>query len=134
MTGFDAASGKITDLNGGIVLLDTRDKVAALWQFTGIIEHWNRKHAQAAYIPSLFKTPPPEYRYGPKIMLCEGTDLTLFLGAVAAGTIYLDPGLKLTTSPSDQVTKKERHQFRIRHTNLGRVYHRTEVVSLEIHP
>ncbi len=132
MIGFDIAEEKITDLNGGIVLLDAQDNVAALWRFTGIIEHWNRKHAQAAYIPSLFQTPPPEYKYGPQVMLCEGTDLSLFLSAIAAGTIFLDPGLKLTTTPNGLMSQKERHQFRIKHTNLGAVYHQTEIVRLKI--
>jgi hypothetical protein len=64
MQGYDEAAGKIADFNGGIVLLDDADEVAAFWRFTGIIEHWNRKHAQAAYMPSLFRTPPPEYSFG----------------------------------------------------------------------
>ena len=132
MTGFDATSGKITDLNGGIVLLDRRDEVAALWKFTGIIEHWNHKHAQAAYIPSLFRTPPPEYLYGPRILLCEGTDLLLFLGALARGTIFLDPGLKLVTDPSGVKKQKERHQFRVRHPNLTELYHRWESVDIQL--
>ena len=45
LSGFDAATGKITDLDGGIVLLDRDDNLAASWGFWGIIAHWNRKHA-----------------------------------------------------------------------------------------
>ena len=130
MAGYDEEQGKITDLNGGIVLLDRNDDVAALWRFTGIIDHWNRKHAQAAYVPSLFQTPPPQYRYGPRVMLCEGTDLSLFLKAIANGTIYLDPALKLLTAADGSTEGKKRNQFRVRHAGLGNVYHRTEIVTL----
>jgi MvaI/BcnI restriction endonuclease family len=130
LQGYDEVSSKITDLNGGIVLLSRRDEVAAFWKFSGIIEHWNRKHAQAAYVPSLFRSPPPEYRYGPRILLCEGTDLLLFLRAVADGAIYLDPALKLLTAIDGSIDWKKRNQFRVRHSNLGAIYHRTESVLL----
>jgi hypothetical protein len=130
MMGYDEATGKITDLSGGIVLLDRSDQVAALWRFTGIIEHWNRKHAQAAYVPSLFRAPPPAYSYGPRVLLCEGTDLSLFLKAIADGTIYLDPALKLFTTANGGVDWKKRNQFRVRHANLNFVYHKTESIDL----
>ncbi|RLL74180.1 hypothetical protein D8666_13275 [Ochrobactrum soli] len=128
MTGYDMATDKITDMDGGIALLDRRDEVAALWKFPGIIEHWSRKHAQAAYVPSLFRTPPPEYRYGPRILLCEQTDLALFLKAVADGTVYYDPALKI----EPQTGLKRRSQFRIRHNQLERMYHQSEVVDMDV--
>lgn len=128
MIGYDMAEGKITDMDGGIALIDRCGEVAALWKFPGIIGHWSRKHAQAAYVPSLYRTPPPQYRYGPRILLCEKTDLTLFLKAVADGTVYYDPALKI-----DPVTGlKRRSQFRIRHDQLVRMYHRSEIVELDV--
>lgn len=130
MTGYEA--GKITDMTGGIVLLDRQDNVAALWRYTGIIEHWNRKHTQAAYVPSLFREPPPEYRYGPKILLCEQTDLTLFLSAVASGVVYYDPGIKIEGLGGGNPRVKRRSQFRIRHDRLAQMYHQNEIVQLEI--
>lgn len=39
LAGFDAATGKIIDLDGGIVLLDRDDNIAASWGFRGIIAH-----------------------------------------------------------------------------------------------
>lgn len=130
MTGYDHESGKITDMTGGIVLLDQHGETAALWQYTGIIEHWNRKHAQAAYIPSLFQTPPPVYRYGPRIQLCEQTDLILFLKAVAAGIVYYDPAIKLENVGTSGARIKRRSQFRIRHDRIGQMYHATEMFEL----
>lgn len=130
LTGFDDATGKITDMIGGLALVDRDDNLAALWKFGGIIEHWSRKHAQAAYVPSLFRTPPPEYRYGPRIQLCEQTDLTLFLRAVASGTVYYDPAIKIENATGRRPEVKRRSQFRIRHDQLGLMYHRMEVCEL----
>lgn len=128
MTGYDFITGRITDMDGGIALLDRHDEIAALWKYPGIIEHWSRKHAQAAYVPSLHRTPPPEYSYGPRVMLCEKTDLSLFLKAVANGTVYYDPALKI-----EQATGlKRRSQFRIRHNHLVDMYHQSELVMLDI--
>lgn len=130
LTGFDNTTGRITDMEGGIVLLSRKDEVAALWSFTGIMKHWNRKHAQAAYVPSIFQTPPPEYAYGPKVLLCERTDFTLFLKAVAAGVVYYDPGIKIEGVSTAKPKIKPRSQFRIKHSQLTTMYHQSEVVGL----
>ncbi len=130
LAGYDSASGKITDMNGGLALLDRDENHAALWKFESIIEHWSRKHAQAAYVPSLFQTPPPEYRYGARVQLCEQTDLSLFLSAVAEGTVYYDPAIKIEDANSSKPLIKRRSQFRTRHEQLGRMYHRTEIREL----
>ena len=130
MTGYNYESGKIFDLEGGLTLLDRSENIAAFWSFTHVIEHWNRKHAQAAYLPSLFRSPPPQYKYGPHVLLCEGTDLVLFLRAVALGKIYLDPALKYVTHIDGTVDWKKRNQFRLKHSDLSAVYHKTEMVDL----
>src|SRR3546814_2384984 len=69
LNGFDEASGKITDLDGGMALIDAANEIAASWTFKGMMAHCNRKHAQAAYVPSLFRTPPPEYKSGAHVLL-----------------------------------------------------------------
>ncbi|GGB55383.1 hypothetical protein GCM10011316_29300 [Roseibium aquae] len=132
LTGYDFDKGKIIDLEGGITLQDRNGEIAALWKYTGILEHWKRKHAQAAYMPSLFRTPPPEYRFGPKVLLCEETDLTLFLRAIANGTIYYDPAIKLENDGTSKMSIKRRSQFRIRHNDLASMYHRTEAKELDL--
>ena len=132
MIGFDKETNKITDLDGGIALLDRRDRLAALWSYKGIIEHWNRKHAQAAYIPSIFRAPPPEYSYGPRVYLCEDTDLNLFLGAIANGVVYYDPAIKLEDATSASPKLKRRSQFRIKHAQLDQLYNRSETVELAV--
>ena len=57
---------------------------------------WNRKHAQAVYVPALARQEPErQYSYGPKVRLGEGTDFTRLVAALAAGADYYDPGIKL---------------------------------------
>lgn len=130
LKGFDADAGKITDMNGGLVLLTPDGEEAATWTFSGLMAHWNRKHAQAAYVPSLFREPPPEYAYGPRVLLCEQTDFILFLKAFEAGAVYYDPALKLEKTSSGKQTLHRRSQFRIQHSKLTQLYDRHEIVSL----
>lgn len=130
LVGYDKENGKISDINGGIALISREREVAALWRFTGILEHWDRKHAQAAYLPSLFRTPPPEYAYGPKVLLCEATDFSLFLKAVSDGVVYYDPGIKMEKASSNSPLIKRRSQFRINHKQLVGLYKRCANVDL----
>jgi MvaI/BcnI restriction endonuclease family len=130
LSGYDSETAKITDMTGGIVLENREGEQAAIWRYGRMMEHWNRKHAKAAYVPSLFQTPPPEYRYGPKVLLCEQTDFSLLLKAVATGSVYYDPGIKAENVSSAKPAIKRRSQFRIRHDELAGMYHRSEVVEL----
>lgn len=130
LSGYDEATAKITDLDGGLILISAKDEVAATWSFKGMMAHWNRKHAQAAYVPSLFQTPPPEYAYGPEVLLCEETDFLMFLRAFAAGQVYYDPAVKLENASSTTPEIKRRNQFRVAHNDLTRLYRRFELVQL----
>lgn len=121
LPGFDAATGEITDFSAGLALVDRAGDVAASWSYTGIIGHWNHKHAKAAYVPSQKRdTLEISYWYGPRVLLCEGTDVLLFMAALAGGTIYYDPGIKLEPGAS---SPKRRSQFRIRQQQLPTLYH-----------
>ncbi len=130
LAGYDAGTGKITDLDGGMSLVTAGDEVAASWTFKGMMAHWNRKHAQAAYVPSLFRTPPPEHSYGATVLLCEQTDFLLFLKAFAAGAVYYDPAVKIEKASSDKPDIKRRSQFRVAHAQLTQLYQRHETVQL----
>jgi hypothetical protein len=127
--GFDAETGKIADLEAGISLLDRNGGVAATWSFKGLMEHWNRKHAQAAYVPSLCQASPLTYRYASLVGLCEGTDFVLFLKGFVAGTIYYDPAIKLVETEQGFDTKR-RSQFRVRHSDLAGLYRSNEIVDV----
>ena len=122
LTGFDEASGKITDVDGSIMLVDRHDAIAASWGFKGVIAHWNRKHAKAVYVPSLMRKPPPNYRYGAMVQLCEGTDVLMLLSALASGTVYYDPGIKMEKADTAKPNFKKRSQFRVNHSQLGVLY------------
>lgn len=123
LQGYNMQSGKIKDATGGIALMNENGEEAAIWHYADIMKHWNRKHAQAAYVPSLFRTPPPEYRYGPRILLCEQTDFSLFLKAVSDGVVYYDPGIKMEQASSPRPVIKRRSQFRVTHNQLAQLYH-----------
>lgn len=131
LDGYDQQSGKITDMAGCIGLETQAGEIAASWGFNSILEHWNRKHAQAAYIPALFQTPPPEYAFGCQVLLCEETDFLLFLKAIANGTISYDPAIKMEKASSPKPVTKRRSQFRIKHDNLTSLYYKHETVDLK---
>ncbi len=130
LEGFDAAKGKIEDLDGCIVLVDKYGELGATWSFRDIMAHWNRKHAKAAYVPSIMKSPPPFYKYGGVVQLCEETDVLLLLKAIAAGSAYYDPGIKMEKADSNKPLLKRRSQFRIKHSGLSTLYRNFEEVAL----
>lgn len=128
MTGYNSATSKLSDLDGGIFLIDRKDNIAASWSFRGIIAHWNRKHAKAVYVPSIMHFPPPLYRYGAAIKICEGTDVLLLLTAVSSGTVYYDPGIKIEDAGKEKYSIKRRSQFRVRHLALRELYKNSETI------
>lgn len=130
LTGYDAEKGKIIDASGGIALITSKDKVAALWDFSGLIAHWNRKHAQAVYIPSMKEDKPElNYSYGNVVRLCKGTDFLRLLKAIAKGSVYYDPGIKLENI-STRPKAKKRSQFRIHSKNIPSLYESTREKNL----
>jgi hypothetical protein len=130
LQGFDIHAGKIRDATGGIALINSNGDEAAVWHFTDIMQHWNRKHAQAVYIPSISnKIPDLSYSYGNIIRLGLGTDFLLYLKALASGQVYYDPGIKLENASTAPRTKR-RSQFRIKSADLPSLYHEMQTVDL----
>src|SRR5205814_9554152 len=94
-------SNKIIKTDGFIGLIDNTDNIAASWSFSSLLKHWNRKHANACFVPSknrksqeyLFSK--QQYCYGNNIMLGVGTDFSLMLKQISNGNLYYDPGIKL---------------------------------------
>lgn len=130
LIGFDIESGKIRNTNGRIVLLDTNENEAASWSFSSMLLHWNRKHNQACYVPSISETENErKYKYGNNIILGTGTDFQLFLGQMANGNIYYDPGIKMENISTKPKIKK-RSQFRIKVQNLPNLYKTNEIVDI----
>jgi hypothetical protein len=123
LDGYEPEKNRITNINGGIILLDEKHQIAAQWNFKSLMSHWNRKHKLAAYVPSLKRTTTQriEYRYSQKIFLGEETDFLLFLSACSKSQIVYDPGIKLELR--DGVDKiKKRSQFRIAFKAVRHLY------------
>lgn len=130
LIGFDIDSGKIRSANGKIVLLDKNNNETASWSFSSMLKHWNRKHNQACYVPSLSESKQNRrYWYGNEIILGTGTDFQLFLNQMANGNIYYDPGIKLENISTKPKIKK-RSQFRIKSGSLADLYINNEVISI----
>lgn len=132
LIGFDSESGKIRNTNGRIALLDDEGTEAASWSFSSMLLHWNRKHNQACYVPSMSETRPERrYKYGKSIILGTGTDFQLFLAQMANGNIYYDPGIKMENMHSRPRIKK-RSQFRIKSQYLPTLYNVNEIVDVSL--
>jgi hypothetical protein len=131
--GYDAVKKKIIDVDGGIELVDAAGNISAGWTFEGLIDHWSRKHAAAAYIPyEKNKSAPPEYQYISPILLGEETEFPLYLAALQLGKVFYDPASKvMNASANDSPAKvKPRSQFRMTIANLSMLYKKFESVNL----
>lgn len=123
LAGYDAAAGKITNPTGSMALVDDTGAIAAEWSFASLVSIWNRKHAQAAYVPAEARsTIVRQYRYGSEVRLGEGTGIAKLLAAIAAGTVYYDPGIKLEGASTAKASVKRRSQFRIHSRNIKELY------------
>lgn len=131
LVGYDIHRRRVTDVNGGVCLLSDAGEIAAKWPYAGLIEHWQRKHARAAYIPSQSRRNPAlQYRYGQCVRIAQGTDFLRFLSAMADGAICYDPGIKLEQASSSKPHIKRRSQFRVRSAQLSRLYADMQTVDL----
>jgi hypothetical protein len=127
--GYD--KGKISDKNGSIILQDDTGRIAASWDFGGLMQHWARKHAHAVYVPSMMRSDPlREYRYAESVRLAEQPDFIRLLNAFNAGVIYYDPGIKLEQASTSKPKIKLRSQFRIRSRDIPSIYGKVENVDV----
>ncbi|AEI52150.1 MvaI/BcnI family restriction endonuclease [Runella slithyformis] len=130
LIGFDADAGKIKSAGGKIALVDEQGNEAAAWSFAALLQHWNRKHNQACYVPSKSETDPlRRYCYGNLVTLGVETDFQLFLAQMHLGNIYYDPGIKMENISVKPVVKR-RSQFRMSSQYLGSLYKRNETVDV----
>lgn len=130
--GFDSETGTITDASGSIALLDASGNPASVWTFAKIMEHWKRKHAKAAYIPSLSTTANGQHRsynYCSNVRLFTGTSFTKLLQAINDQQVYYDPGINIKNADTRPVTKR-RSQFRIKSSELISLYDSLEDVDV----
>lgn len=125
VSGYDQKKNIITNPLGGLELCSDDGTIAASWAFSGVLNHWNRKHRSAVYVPCVHRTKPSnQYQYDQTVLLCEGTDPLLLIGAITQGKIYYDPGIKLEGAGTTAPTMKQRNQFRVKLKDLDGLYER----------
>ena len=105
-------------------------KTPVTWSFEGLLLKWNKKHAQAAYVPyKSNKIDPPAYQYASPTLMGEGTNFNLYLSALSAGLVMFDPASKVMNASTKTSTVKARSQFRISVKKLSDLYQKFESVE-----
>ena len=123
INGYDHEAEKITNPDGSLALVDGEGNSAAEWHFAHLMGIWNKKHAQAVYVPALARQEiERQYHYGGKVRLAEGTDFKRLIKAIAVGTVFYDPGIKLEESSTEAPATKRRSQFRVKSSELIQLY------------
>lgn len=109
---------------GGIQLVTPTGVVAAEWDFALLATKWKAKHSNACYVPAEARSAADQkqFRYGPTVRLGANPLLGYLLRSIVDGSVYFDPGIKLTDATSSAPKLKERHQFRIGAENISRLY------------
>lgn len=131
LDGYDSNKKKITDISKGLTLMSDSGEIAAVWTYKQLIEHWNTKHAKAAYIMSLVKRDSgQEYCYGASIHLGIGTDFLNLMAAFDSGLAYYDPAIKIEDFSTSKPKTKKRSQFRIKWTDVHMLYENMEHVDI----
>jgi hypothetical protein len=121
--GFNPALNVIEDVGGAVELLTDAGRCAAAWSFGDLMIGWNKKHAQAAYVPyESEKVGVPAYRYISPVLMGEGTDFNRYLIAICEGLVIFDPGSKVMNASSSKSTVKARSQFRTPLKHLAKLY------------
>lgn len=125
LTGFDPHSNKITNVNGGLQLLDQKGVLSAGWSFIGLIKHWADKHSQAAYVryQSRKVAATRQYSYLSPVHLGVGTAFPRYLQQMHEGSVVYDPATKLEPPKgSGKALIKARNQFRVGRNKLPLLY------------
>lgn len=130
IVGYDQSSGALA-ADGMIALKDIHGGLVSGWSFAKLLEHWQRKHAKAAYVPVRSqKLPTAAFEYGNLVHFAEGTRFGMFLRAMSAGFVVYDPGIKSEQLPDGRWKAKARSQFRIDFRSLGELYDEFELVDV----
>lgn len=130
VNGFDTTKKVIENVSGAVELLTDEGECAASWSFEGLLLKWNKKHAQAAYIPyASNQLDPPSYQYNTPTLMGEGTNFNLYLSALSAGLVVFDPASKVMNASTFNSSVKARSQFRMPIKQLTHLYQKFEPVD-----
>ena len=131
LQGYDKNKCMITDVEAGVALVADDGEVAAIWDYSSLLEKWNRKHQKAVYIASKKRICDHiQYTYGHVVALAEGTSFQKFLNGMAKKIVYYDPGIKVENIYSEKPKSKKRNQFRVHSGDVPILYERIELVDL----
>lgn len=130
IVGYDRESKTIAG-DGLIALSTAHGALVSGWSFSKLLQHWQRKHALAAYVPVVSSGhSPPEFSFGNLVHLARHTRFELFLRALDDGLVVYDPGIKLEKQPDGTWKPKARSQFRISFKSLDRLYEKFDEVDV----
>jgi hypothetical protein len=129
LDGYDQAANKIVNPGGALRLIDATGQEAASWSFVALVSHWSRKHAKAVYVPT--ENDGAGFSYLSPVWMCEGTDFSLFLQAMAKNSCCYDPGSSLApVPPFAKKLLKARNQFRVTKAGISDLYKKAVSVPL----
>ena len=123
VSGYDPETGSFVDEPDNVCVelaLTSTGEIVAAWSLAHLANAWNNKHASAAYVPSSKRAAfagaddDREYKFGPSILVGQGTDVWKLLKAIHAGVVYYDPADSIYADN----TAKVRPQWRINANRL----------------
>jgi hypothetical protein len=136
--GYSLDGGFLVDpVRVSIVLLDPDKKeVVAGWSLVKFLQHWNKKHESAVYVPAERRDCTSnikykwEYRYGRTVYKCNGVGIERLLNAIIKREVVYDPGD--TNKSGKQGKPKNRPQWRASNIKraMSMLYKKVEVVAL----
>ena len=117
---------------GSLVLVDENRRIAAGWRFEDLLEHWEKKHALAAYVPTLSRKVlgRREFHFGPWVFLGTGTDFGRLLAALQARQVWYGPGTNLQGCSGPSAKAHPRSQFRTTIRDVPALYETWETVDV----
>jgi len=108
------------------------------WSFEKLVESWNQKHANACYLTyqsrahtGSSKAHDKDYKYNPRIYVCQGTNIYKLLKSIANSVVNYDPGHEIKANGE----AKQRPQWRVGviknfEKRLSHLYDTVDVVEL----
>lgn len=120
--------------NAGVHLVDDNGDAVATWTHAKLMEHWTKKHAQAAYVEYTREDVGghPYFAYQQVVGLGTSTSYAHFIAAIKSGSLLLDPGCNLKRVNSDKPVSKARFQFRTSVKSLRQLYKSYEHVDVMV--
>lgn len=125
-------SARRFDANGMIGLRDRQTgSLIAGWSFMKLLDHWQRKHNRAAYVPYVLNKDEDVdvVEFGPLVTLGISTSFGQFLQAFHDDKIVYDPGDKITLKDG-KWKPHARSQFRMNLKDIDAIYETVKQVDL----